>query len=218
MPQRLLSAALVLLASALSAPQAAAHPHMFVEARAELLLDDAGRLVGVRSVMIIDELTTLFTLEGYGILTLDEPLTEAQRAEIGAGMVDGLAAYDYFTDLQLGDERQSFVDAAVTELRLEEARLAATLELTLETPKALSAAGVELALYDPTYFAAVDTIAEPTFSSARTDCRVRLVKFEPSSMDAANLFMLGALSREETPENVHIGARFADRSFVTCSG
>ncbi len=215
--RRFYAAALALTATTL-APAASAHPHMFVEARSEITINESGRLTGVRTSMLIDELTTLFTLEANGVVSLDAPLTEGQQRAIGDGMVEGLGYYDYFTDLDVDGARLSFAEATVTDVRLEGAQLAATLELRLDAPLDLRGRSIGLALYDPTYFAAVETLAPPSLPDALDACQARLVKFEPTNLDSTTLAALGALSREETPEDERIGARFADRSTITCSG
>lgn len=206
------------LAALLIAPApAAAHPHMFVDARSELVADAEGRLSGVRTRLLIDELTSLFVLEENGVAATDAPLTEPQRAAIAAGMVDGLGHYDFFTDLKIDGARIAFSAAAASDVRIEGDRLAATLELTLPSPQALRGRAIELALYDPTYFAAVDTLDAPSLPQTLGACRAELVEFEPTNLDAVTLAALGALSREETPEEPRIGARFADRSAIACA-
>ena len=203
--------------STLIAEAARAHPHMFVEARAEMIVDDERRLIALRIVMRVDELTTLFVLEENKVEKLDAPLTSEQSATIGAGFVDGLGYYRHFTDLRIGDERQAFSGAEAVDVRLEGFQLAATLELTLETPQGIDGKSVELALYDPTYYAAVETLEPPKLPPDLTGCRSRLLKFQPTSLDSATLTKLSALSREETPDDPEVGAQFSDRSFVTCS-
>ncbi|MBX2856595.1 MAG: DUF1007 family protein [Rhodobacteraceae bacterium] len=198
------------------APAALSHPHMFVDSRSELSINKTGQLTGLSTVMLIDELTTLYVLEENGVLSATEPLTDAQRAAIADGVVAGLRHYAFFTDLRIDGARLTFSDARISALDLEKARLAATLELTLETPQELEGRLVELALYDPTYFAAVDTLAAPIMPPALNNCSAHLVDFEPTKLDSGSLVALGALSREETPADPRIGARFADRSTIAC--
>lgn len=214
---RSIHASIFFLIAASSVEEATAHPHMFVDARPALTLDAEGRLTGVRTRLLVDELTTLFVLEEHGVLTTDEPFTDPQREAIGAGVADGLKHYDYFTNLKVAGERLVFANVSVRDVGQEEGRLAATLELTLQTPQDVRGHTVELALYDPTYYAAVDTLAPPELPEQLADCVVNLVKFEPTSVDAETLLVLSALSREETPEEPRIGARFADRSTVICA-
>lgn len=217
MTKRLCAAATLAFTAALTASAALAHPHMFVDARSEFAVDEAGRLTGLSTVMLIDELTTLFVLEEHGVFTADAPLSDAKREAIGAGLIAGLGDYDYFTTLEIDGARVAFADAKITALRLDDARLAATLELTLAAPQALRGRTLELGLYDPTYFAAVDTLTAPILPPAAEGCRSRLFDFEPTQLDSVSLFKLGALSREETPEDPRVGARFADWSTITCA-
>lgn len=202
---------------AAAASPAMAHPHMFVDAHAELVVDADGRLVGLRVHLLIDELTTLFVLDDNGIEPFYEPLTAEQSDVIGAGIVDGLSYYGYFTDLRVGDDRLSFTNASVGDARLEGYQLAATLELTLEGPQEVAGRSVALSLYDPTYFAAVETTTAPILPAELEACRTQLVNFQPTMLDSVTLAELDALSREETPANANIGAELADRGYVTCA-
>lgn len=191
---------------------------MFVDAFSTFEVDDAGRLTGLRTTFLIDELTTLFVLEEHGVGAFQTTLQEAERAAIGAGVLDGLSAYDYFTDLKIEGERSTFVEARTTEIHLVEGRLSATLELALPSPQVLDGRVVELALYDPTFFAAVETMVAPSLPGRLESCVAHLLKFDPSHLESTTLAALSALSREETPEDPRIGARFADRSTVRCAG
>ncbi|MCI4665409.1 MAG: DUF1007 family protein [Neomegalonema sp.] len=216
--RRVLSVSFVLALAwcAVCVGPAAAHPHMFVDAKAELVADAEGRVTGLRVLMRIDELTTLYVLEENAIKSVAQPLTQAQSAKIGAAMVTGLATYGYFTDLRIGDKRLKFSRASAHNVRLEKGKLAATLILELEAAAKIDAEAIKLSLYDPTYFAAVSTIAPPTLPTQMARCASKLVKFRPTLLDSATLSQLSALSREKTPDDPQIGAKFADRSYVSC--
>lgn len=209
-------AAAFAISTALCSLTAAAHPHMFVQAHTELVLNDAAELTAVRAHLLIDELNTLFVLEQNGVVDLDRPLTDAQRAAIGEGIVDGLSYYDYFTDLSFDGDRLDFSGGVVTEVRLVGAELFATIELALAEPEPIRGRRIELAIYDPTYFAAVETMAAPALPSLELGCQSELTKFEPTALDATSLAVLSALSRDETPLEPRVGAQFADWSMVTC--
>lgn len=207
----------VFLCTMFSLGSAAAHPHMFVDANAELTANEKGQLVGVRIFMQIDELTTLYVLQENGISNVAQPLSAEKSATIGATMADALGHYGHFTDLSLGGERLKFASAKAQDLRLEGAKLTVTLVLELETPQDVGDLDVALSLYDPTYFAAVETTKAPALPPQLKHCTATLIDFKPTSLNALTLAELAALSREETPTDPEIGAQLADRSYVTCN-
>lgn len=209
--------ALLALAVALSASPAAAHPHMFVDAQSTLILDQGGRLAGVRTALIIDPLTTQFVLEQYN-LGVGVDLTDEDRRVIAEGMVEGLAVYGYFTEITRDGALVDVAAASVSQVQLHDDLLAAALELTLAEPFSLDGADVEIALFDPTYYAAVTTLGPPVLPEMSAACAVDFTRFEPHYLDAATLLELSRLARDETPSESRVGARFADRSRLTCAG
>lgn len=217
MRRRVTTGAVLAAAAAMLWTAAAAHPHMFVDAQSTLLVDASGRLTGVRTALIVDPLTTQFVLEEHGV-PADAPLTDDDRRAIAQGMVDGLGAHDFFTEFKRGGAPVAIAQASVGQIQLHDDLLAAALELTVAEPFPLAGAPLELALFDPTYFAAVTTLGPPVLPVGAGACAVAFTRFEPRSLDSVALLELGRLSREETPDDPRIGARFADRSRITCDG
>lgn len=212
---RMTSAVFVAIAAMMLSTAAFAHPHMFVDAQSTLLVGADGRVTGVRTAMIIDPLTTQYVLEEHG-LGPDAALTDADRQVIAEAMVGGLSEYDYFTEIRHDGELVAIADAAVGQVQIHGDLLAAALDLTFSEPLPLDGEPLEVALFDPTYFAAVKTLGPPIVPESVGACTVDFVRFEPQSLDAMMLLELDELSREETPADPRIGARFADRSRVEC--
>ena len=205
------------IAAAMLSTSVLAHPHTFVDAQSTLLVDKGGRLTSVRTALVIDPLTTQFVLEEHGI-AFDTALDEGDRLAIAQGMVEGLGAYDFFIEIKQDGAPVAIAYASISQVLLQDDRLAAALDVTLAEPLPLEGRRLEIALFDPTYFAAVTTLGPPLMPETASVCVVDFVRFEPQSLDAASLLDLGLLSREETPADPRIGARFADRSYITCGG
>ncbi len=209
-----LASALVLSVGLTYGP-ASAHPHMFVDALSRLLTDDEGRLTAVRTALVVDPLTTMFTLEEYEIGP-DNALTPDQQTAIADGIIAGLGAYEFFTEMKVDGERISLGAPAVLEVGLSDGMLSATLELQLEIPLAPQGHDFEIALFDPTYYASVVTIGPILLPASMGECEVSFQTFKPEMLDTITLSRLGQLTREETPDDQRIGARFADRNHIEC--
>ncbi|QUS55326.1 DUF1007 family protein [Pseudovibrio brasiliensis] len=103
---RFLTAFCMLLVFLLPSQQVAAHPHMFVQARAELVFDDDGYLTHIRHRWLFDDLYTAYAVQGLdanqnGFFEKDE------LAELAKINIQGLGEYGYFT---FGDDSQTEID------------------------------------------------------------------------------------------------------------
>lgn len=212
-----LTAGLTIAASLVSAPTYA-HPHMFFDAQAQFVLDAEGRLTGLDIGFVVDDFNTLYTLaelslDGDG----DGVLTEGEQATLANALNLGLGDYGYFTDLRIGDDQLDLGTPNIL-ASLQQGRIAARLSYALDAPLPIDDDEAVLALYDPTYFTAVTMAAAPVLRGGPTSCEAVLDAFEPSVDLAATQAALAALSREETPSEPNIGARFADRARLQCTG
>ncbi|MEL7543819.1 MAG: DUF1007 family protein, partial [Pseudomonadota bacterium] len=69
---------------------ALAHPHMFFSSTAQFLLDDEGKLSGLRTVFLVDELNTLYTFTELGVnADGDQILNADEQEKIAATVVEG---------------------------------------------------------------------------------------------------------------------------------
>ena len=92
--------ALLLVAAALPA---AAHPHVFVDAKAEIVFDKAGRMTAVRHIWQFDEAFTAFAIQGLDANN-DGKLSDAELQPLAKVNVDSLKEYDFFTYLTVGEK------------------------------------------------------------------------------------------------------------------
>lgn len=78
-----------------------AHPHVWVQARAELVFDDQGRFTAVRNVWQFDEGFSAYASQG-----LDEngdgKLSREELEELAQINMDSLVHFEYFTYVQMG--------------------------------------------------------------------------------------------------------------------
>ena len=142
-----LSAALVV---SLGGGAAAAHPHVFVTAKEQVLFDPAGEVTGVRADWTFDDMYSSFVTQGLG--TPGELLTRDELAPLAKTNVESLAEFGYFTVAKMAGHALAF--DAPTDYWLDESPdKLVTLHFTLplKTPvKPVPALNVSV--YDPTYF------------------------------------------------------------------
>lgn len=148
---RLLSLTLCLLAW-LAPPAAQAHPHVFVDARAEILFDAQGRISAIRHVWAFDPAFSAFASQGLdkngdGVLSADE------LAPLAKTNVKSLNYYSFFTRLTVNGKPVKLKFPDTYFLRSSGGRLTLFYQLPLAEPVAVGRK-TTLEVYDPEYFVA----------------------------------------------------------------
>lgn len=88
------AAVLVLLIA--SVTSAAAHPHVFVEARSKLIFDDDGKAVAVKHVFRFDDAFSAFAIQGFDT-NQDGVYSREELGELAKVNVESMADFGYFT-------------------------------------------------------------------------------------------------------------------------
>ncbi|MFG1480882.1 DUF1007 family protein [Xanthobacter sp. V4C-4] len=210
---RVLSALSAALAAfLLLAPRpAAAHPHVWVTMKAELVYGPDGALTGVRNAWTFDEAFTAFALQGldkqkdgtYGDDIL-KPLAQVN--------VDSLKEYDYFVTAKSATAKLAFGEP--TDYYLTFADDALTLHFTLPLKKPQPAKGqVAVDIYDPTYFIAFSFAeADPVaLKGAPAGCTLDVTAPQQSRNVQLGESFFSNLTASST-----YGAQFADKITVKC--
>ncbi|KZK79904.1 nickel/cobalt efflux protein RcnA [Pseudovibrio sp. W64] len=103
---RFLTAFCMLLVFLLPSQQVAAHPHMFVQARAELVFDDDGYLTHIRHKWLFDDLYTAYAVQGLDA-NQNGFFERNELDELAKINIEGLGEYGYFT---FGDDSKAEID------------------------------------------------------------------------------------------------------------
>ena len=144
--------ALITILAAGHATVAAAHPHVFVNARTEVLFDAQGRMTDVRHVWRFDPAFSAFASQGLD-KNGDGKLSSKELAPMAKTNVDSLKVYKFFTWLTIGEKRVKFKFPDKYFLRSEQGTLTLYFELPLATPTP-PGRRMTLEIYDPEYFVA----------------------------------------------------------------
>ncbi|MEO1536150.1 MAG: DUF1007 family protein [Pseudomonadota bacterium] len=199
---------------ALTASSALAHPHVFVDARAGFLFNDAGQLTALRIAWTYDAFTSL-TL--FDILNLDTDndgaLDDADRAAIVAGETEWQDDYQGDTYLEQNGAPVAMAKPVSGAASLAEDRITVSFDLPLTTPLDVTDS-VVLRLYDPNYYYAYTVVGLE--KNAPEGCRTALAPFTHDTATAELQAQLARLSREETPEQADVGRLFADQVVLAC--
>jgi ABC-type uncharacterized transport system substrate-binding protein len=214
------AAALALAVVGATAGSAAAHPHVFVDARVEVVFDTEGRISALRHVWRFDDAFSAFASQGLdkngdGILSIEElqPLAKVN--------VDSLKDYDYFTYLRAGGKRTGFKIPTEYWLQSEDGYLTLFYTLPLMQPVKPDKIGVTIDVYDPGYFVDYQFVEKDPakLAEAPATCAMEIKrKADPDAATAAILGQIPATERE-LPSNLKAmtsTADMANRVVVKC--
>ena len=205
---------LAALACTLAAGGAAAHPHVFVTAKEQVLFGPDGKVTGVRADWTFDDMYSSFVTQGLG--TPGQLLTKEELAPLAKTNVESLAEFGYFTVAKLNSH--ALVFDPPTDYWLDESPdKLVTLHFTLplKVPvKPVPALNVQV--YDPTYFvdfamAERDPVA---LVSAPSGCSTSVIK--PRPLDPSDNQKLSEAFFANMSPGTDFGIKLASKVMVAC--
>lgn len=217
--RRWLTAAL--LAAAMleaAAKPASAHPHILIDAHAEIVFNAQGQIVAVTNVWDFDDAFSAFAIQGYDSKSDGNP-TRTDLQPLAEINLQSLAEYGFFTQVKIDgaavavghpkDYYDVFADEKLT------------LRFTLPLAKPLDIHGktVEIDVYDPAYFAAI-TFAKGTpvrLAGNSTGCESFVHRPEPlDPATASQLAVIPADQRTLPPDLFAITNKLVNATRVSC--
>jgi ABC-type uncharacterized transport system substrate-binding protein len=204
---------LVAALAVFAATAAAAHPHVWVTMKSELVYAPDGRVTGVRHAWTFDDMFSTFATQGLESKEKGK-FTREELAPLAQVNVESLKDFDYFTVAQVDGKKADL--SPPVDYWLEFADGVLTLHFTLPFKAPAKAQSVNVEMYDPSWF--VD------FSFAQTDpvklvgapaaCRLAVLRPGEGGQTAQkgqpgeSFFNSGAGS--------NYGAQFANKIAVKC--
>ena len=171
-----------------------AHPHIFVDAKATVVFNDAGDVIGVRHQWTFDEAFSAWSIQGLDTNN-DGVTSEAELQSLADENMKGLGAYSYYTYMGEGDAPNLTFHHA-PDPRLDYANGRTTLKFGIELDKPYHIKKMlGLSIEDPEYYVAI-TFAGPqavTLENAPAGCRATLIPPKNIPPDlASRLYAIGA--------------------------
>ena len=175
---------LALATVVLGASAARAHPHVFVEARAEVQLDAAGRLVAVRNIWRFDDVFSAYARQGLEHLKTGR-LTPKSLEALARVNIHSLDPYRYFTHVHLDGKRVPLGSGGGQQLADDGETLTWTFTVTPPAPIPLPEGGLTIDLYDPEYFVALSFVKDRPVSLVGGPAGCRAQIFTPTGLTPA---------------------------------
>ncbi|GKX34963.1 MAG: ABC transporter substrate-binding protein [Rhizobiaceae bacterium MnEN-MB40S] len=137
-----------------SASAAGAHPHVFAEARLEVIIDDKGGVDQLRHVWRFDELFSSTVMLDFDA-NADLELADDELAEVGTVIKDSLADYNYFTFVTKDGKEISVTPPDVIHADFQDGQL--LLFFAVRPSEKMSLTGdMSFGTYDPTMYTAIE--------------------------------------------------------------
>lgn len=205
-----------------------AHPHVFVEAREDLVFDAEGRISAVRHAWRFDDAFSAFATRGLDA-NHDGVLSPAELAPLARVNVESLKQYGYFTFFYRSGERLPL--ALPREYFLTQDKGLLTLYFTLPLPEPLDPAQkpVRLDVFDPEFYVSFTLTDDQPVSlvpatakgaaAGRVPPNCRTTVKRPAELDAQTAASLAAIPLDEhdlPAELRNISKDLANTILVTC--
>ncbi|MEX2201897.1 MAG: DUF1007 family protein [Dongiaceae bacterium] len=193
--------------------QATAHPHVWIEAQAVLVVDAGNRVEAVRIVWQFDEFFSAFALDELNVDGNDE-ITAAEKEELARQYVESLVEWNYMTELLVDKEYGTFAPAEAYSTDIEDGMIFLAFTLPLEEPVDALAHAVALRMYDPTYYIAIEFAGNDAVSVEGTDhnCAVTIDRATPQF----DTQMLGESTFTNPDQAMGFGSMFAETARLAC--
>ncbi|MEP0518806.1 MAG: DUF1007 family protein [Hyphomicrobiales bacterium] len=215
----------VFLTSAIATPllsnPVSAHPHVWVDTRAEVEFDNQKRVSAVKHSWTFDEAFSVYVIQGLdengdGIYTREELSSLAQIN------VESLADFAFFTFMGVEEATVDFNDPRDYWLNYDAKRSRLTLNFTLPLKQpALVIGELVLEIYDPEAFVAFSVNENDSIklaSSAPSNCGLKVKPAE--EMDdafAAALAEIPADQREVPDDFFSITSQLSNSAIIQCT-
>ena len=206
----------VLAVGMLAAPSALAHPHVFVDARAEVVFDAPGTISAVRNIWQFDRAFSEYAIQGLDV-DGDGKLSDEELKPLAKVNVESLAEYDFFTFLTVGRNKFAFSPPSEYWLEFRNGRLTLFYTLPLKEPVAMQE-GMTLEIFDPEYFVAFSFVKDQPIALAGAPAGCTAEYRPPHALDNDTMSALAAIPREQNlpPELVDAAVGLAHLFALTC--
>ena len=210
--------AATLVALFLSTGPASVHPHVFAEARLDVVLDQDGTTVkSLRHLWRFDDVfssTVVMEFDKNGDLKLDD----AELQEVSDTIYKSLAEFGYFQIVTADGKDVAMKPPAQLMANYENDQLIVLFESEPKDPLKLSGK-VDFGVHDPTFYTAIDFIEDDYMQVANlpTSCSRTVVRPDPDEALAQNQATLTEQFFND-PAGTDMSKIFATKLELVCKG
>ncbi|MFB2550278.1 DUF1007 family protein [Ensifer soli] len=208
---------LLSLAIGLAAPRiAAAHPHIFAEARLEVVSGDDGAVSELRNVWRFDDMfsaSVVLEFDKNANATLDPD----ELAEVGHTVLESLAEYNYYTTISENGKSIKVAKPDQIVVDYKDGQLLMMFSVKPAEPMPLKGK-LSFGVYDPTLYTAVDFPTDDDLAVSGATiaaCTRHVVRPDPDEVIAENQASLTDAFFND-PTGTDMSKLFATRMELSC--
>ncbi|MDC9835254.1 DUF1007 family protein [Rhizobium binxianense] len=208
----------ILMAALLSlAPAAAfAHPHIFVEARLEVVADKDGSVEELRNVWRFDEVFSSSVVMDFDKNT-DLKLEPNELAEVGKTVKQSLAEYDYYMNLTINGKNITVQKPDIIHVDYKDGQL--LMFFAVKPAETMPLKGrLTFGVYDPSLYTSIDFPTDNELSLVGDGfkaCKHQVVRPDADQVISQNKQSLTDAFFND-PTGTNMSKLFATRLEVTC--
>ncbi len=207
------------LSLCLVAGPALAHPHVFIDTRIEVILNDRNEATGLRVSWTYDDLYSLYIVGDMGLDTdWDGKLTTEEEAKLSGFDMEWIEGFEGDTYPLMAEKPLVLSAPRDWTAAYGEGKITSTHVRDFAAPVPVGDVPLVVQVYDPGYYTAYSIPFDPVVTGG-TGC---LAQVYVPDMDSASEALQAALA-EYTPdvdleaEFPAVGANFAEEVRVTCA-
>ncbi|MBD8556405.1 DUF1007 family protein [Rhizobium sp. CFBP 8762] len=206
-----------LLPALLYAPLSAlAHPHIFAEARLEVMAGENGAISELRDVWRFDEMFSASVLMDFD-KNANTKLDPEELAEVSKTVLESLEEYNYYTSITQDGKNIPVLKPDTIHVDFQDGRLLMFFSVKPSQPMPIKGR-MTFGVWDPTMYTAMDFTKDddlvatgPQFAS----CKKQVVRPDPDEVLAQNQANLTDAFFND-PTGTDMSKMFATRLEVTC--
>ncbi|AXV16239.1 DUF1007 domain-containing protein [Neorhizobium sp. SOG26] len=195
---------------------ALAHPHVFAEARLEVVAGADGNVAELHNVWRFDEMFSSSVILDFDKNT-DLKLDEAELAELGETMRTSLADYSYFTTITMNGETVDVTKPDVLHVTLQGNQLLVIFAIKPVKPVPVKGR-LTFGIYDPTMYTSIDFPTDEDLAvkgEGFGHCQHKVVRPDPDEIIEQNSATLTDAFFND-PTGTDMTKLFATRLELTC--
>ena len=203
-----LSASLLTMA----AKDAAAHPHVFVSIRSEVVFGPDGAVTAIRHAWTFDDAFSSFATQGLDT-NKDGKLSREELAALAEVNVSSLKDFDYFTVANADGKKTALKNASDYFLEHKDGALTLHFTLNLEQPQQAKSVDVDVA--DPTYFVSFSFNEKDPVKLAGAPAGCKIATVQPPAASGQSQRLSESFYSQLNAQSSY-GSQFANRMQVKC--
>jgi ABC-type uncharacterized transport system substrate-binding protein len=200
---------------AISPAAALAHPHVFADARLEIVSDDTGNVVELHNVWRFDEVFSSSVLMDFDKNT-NLKLDPEELQEVGNTVLTSLADFDYYTTLTDNGKPVKVSKPDAINVDYKDGQLLMFFAVKPAAPMPLKGK-LTFGVYDPTLYTSIDFASDKdvVMMGKFDGCSGTVVRPDPDTVIADNKAALTDAFFND-PAGTNMSKLFATRMEVTC--